>query len=336
MTPQSILDRLHEAKSIKCAREGCKRIKLLCTYAGNTMPAEQKYAVLNQDGWSVGKNPELDRCPECAAEMARAAAQLDLPQLQKQWAEPDFIAGRNGVVVDVSQVSEFENAPAMAAEMVNAKATAADQINDLFSRVNDMSSMDWTADRNMFLGIISLMLSQAEQFIEQHFSQLAPLNQIALREAGEGMMAALARAAGLGSLLEEKDKKIAEYKESFLKSLNEIKILRRKLAKPTDAKAETEIAYYKQMASQAVKDCEELRRFMERPENTQIAALTKAYGEKNQEAADYKDKLLRALAELENVRKRAPDAPSIVMDPGGAGPLARWIDTCIEAGELEQ
>jgi hypothetical protein len=212
MSKQDIIDRLVGTPLLKCGRlkDGCHSVHLL--WARNTetvLPPHQSFEILNRDGWRLNTNPALDRCPTC-------------------------IMNGYGAEVESEPVPKI-TVIALPSESITATAdpTASEKLNDLFSRVLDMATIQWSPEEHMFLAVITVMLSESERFIERHFKDISPLNQIALREACEGVMGAMERAAGLGSLLEEKDKKIADYKDRFLKALDEIKKLRTELANRT-------------------------------------------------------------------------------------------------------
>jgi hypothetical protein len=201
MSKQDILDRLVGTPVLKCGRlkDGCHSVHLL--WARNTetvLPPHQSFEILNRDGWRLNTNPALDRCPACIMNGYGADEESEpTPKTTVIALPPESIT-------------------------VTVGPTASEKLNELFSRVLDMATIQWSPEEHMFLAVIMVMLSESERFIEQHFKDISPLNQIALRQACEGTMSAMARAAGLGSLLEEKDKRIEDYSVKFLKALDEI------------------------------------------------------------------------------------------------------------------
>jgi hypothetical protein len=210
MSKQDILDRLAGTPVIKCGRlkDGCHSAHLLwARHTETVLPPHQSFEILNRDGWRLNTNPALDRCPTCITNGYGAEEESEPPPTTIIASPPELV--------------------------VTADPTASEKLNDLFDRVLDMANIKWSADEYMYLGVLTAMLSEVNHFIEFHFKELSPLNQIALREACEATMSAMERAAGLGSLLEEKDKKIEHYKDKFLKALDEIKKLRTELANKT-------------------------------------------------------------------------------------------------------
>jgi len=216
MSKRDILDRLAGTPVLRCGRkkDGCQRAHLLWSRGTETiMPPHQAFELLIRDGWQLNTNPALDRCPDCIKTGYTAEVE-DEPEPAPETLVP--------------------TAPPVVPEPVIAAVVTAitdhERINQIFSDLSELSSLDWTSNENMFLAAITIMISHVETFITKHYKSVSLLNRIALLQASENLLYALARQTGsFGPILQQiasKDEEIIRLNKQLTQKIDGLKNLR--------------------------------------------------------------------------------------------------------------
>lgn len=136
MSAKQIRDRLVEMAVARCTR--CHATKSLLAPSGAHLPTEVKWRNLQQAGWQFTKHWDRDLCNECVRiynedqRRIHAAAQALKP---------------NG---------HAENNPLL----------------DLYTQLTAFGGVSPAEDRNMYLTVVALMITNIETVLERHYASL--------------------------------------------------------------------------------------------------------------------------------------------------------------------